>query len=60
MSHHNSNIARTDQENTTFPPSIIKLVAEAVDKAAMLAEDDTADGNQAAVGVLAAPPISMV
>jgi hypothetical protein len=60
MGQHNLNIDRTDQGNATFPPLIVKLVAEAVDEAAMVAEDDTADGDEAAVGVLAAPPISMV
>jgi hypothetical protein len=60
MGQNNSNIARTGQGNATFLLLIVKLVAEAVDVAAMVAEDDTADGDKAAVGVLAAPPISMV
>jgi hypothetical protein len=60
MGQHNLNIARIGQQKATFPPSIVKLVAEAVDEAAIVAEDDTADGDKAAVGVLAAPPISMV
>jgi hypothetical protein len=52
-------IARTDLGNAIFPPLIVKPVAEAVDEAAMAADDDTADSDETAAGVQAAP-ISMV
>jgi hypothetical protein len=60
MDQRSLSIGRTDHGSATFPPLVVTRVAADADEAAsILAEDDTADGDEEAEGALVAP-ISMV